>query len=174
MLRVRYSTGFAMIAVLGLGACADKGLRTLQHTGNGPDEFLVTPSKPLEAPQDYSFLPAPTPGGTNRTDQFPTQDAVASVGGNPARLDPNGPVPGADAALVTAASRNGVDPNVRETLAETDAKFRKRQSRLSGFRLFRVDRYEQAYRREALDPYQAAVPARRAGLPTPSSPPYDQ
>ena len=123
MLSVRFGTGFALIAVLGLGACADKGLRALQHTGNGPDEFLVTPSKPLEAPKDYSFLPAPTPGGANRVDQYPNQDAVAAVGGNPARLDPNAPIPGSDAALVTAASRNGVDPNVRETLAETDAKY---------------------------------------------------
>ncbi len=174
MLSARFATGFVIAATLGLGGCADKGLRTLTQTSNGPDEFLVTPAKPLEQPKDYAFLPAPTPGSKNRVDQVPNADAVAAVGGNTARLDPTAPIPGSDAALVTAASRNGVQPDVRQSLAEEDAKFRKRQARLSGFRIFKVDRYEQAYRRETLDPFEAAVPYRRAGGRTPSAPPYDE
>lgn len=174
MLSARIVTVCVAAATFGLGGCADKGLRTLKQPSDGPDEFLVTPTKPLEQPKDYAFLPAPTPGSGNRVDQKPNQDAVASVGGNPAGLDPNAPIPGSDAALVTAVSRGGVQPDIRQSLAEEDAKFRKRQSRLSSIKLFRVDRYEQAYRREALDPYEIAVPYRRAGLPTPSSPPYDE
>ena len=174
MLSARLSIGFVALAAFGLAGCADKGLRTLSHTGNGPDEFLVLPTKPLEQPADYAFLPEPTPGGENRVAQKPKQEAVASVGGNPARLDPNAPIPGADGALVTAASRNGVEPGVRQSLAEEDAKFRKRQSRLSSIKLFKVDRYKQAYRRQTLDPYEAAVPYRRAGAVTPTLPPYDE
>ena len=174
MLGVRFATCIAITTVMGLSACADKGLRNLKSTGNGPDEFLVTPTKPLEAPKDYSFLPAPTPGNENRVDKFPRKEAVAAVGGNPAKLDPNAPIPASDGALVNTVNRNGVDPNVRETLAAEDAKFRKQQSRLSSIRLFRVDRYRQAYRKEALDPFEVAVPARRSGLVTPSSPPYDE
>lgn len=174
MRTAHWMTGMIALAAVGLGGCADKGLRSLTNPHNGPDEFLVTPGKPLETPEDLAFLPPPTPGAKNRTDQRPRQDAVASVGGDTKRLDPNAPIPGSDAALVTAASRNGVEPGVRQTLATEDAKFRKRQSRLSSFRLFRVDRYEQAYRRETLNPFEAAVPYRRAGLPTPSAPPYDE
>lgn len=174
MLNIRLAPCVALLAVAGLAGCADKGLRALSTPHNGPDEFLVAPTKPLETPTDYAFLPTPTPGGKNRVDQYPTRDAAEAVGADRSRLDPNAPVPGSDAALVTAASRNGVEPNVRESLAAEDEKFRKRQSRLSGFRLFRVDRYEQAYRKQALNPHETAVPYRRAGAATPSFPPYDE
>ena len=173
MLSARFGKVLAVLAALGVSGCVDKGLRTLTSNSAGPDEFILTPSKHLEKPQDYAFLPAPTPGASNRVDQKPNSEAVEAVGGNPAKLDPNAPIPGSDAALVTAASRGGVSPDIRVTLSAQDAKFRKRQSRLSSIRLFKVDRYEQAYRKQALDPFEVAVPYRRAGFPTPSAPPYD-
>lgn len=174
MQTARLASVAIMLAATGLSGCADKGLRTLTHNGNGPDEFLVTPTEPLAQPTDYSFLPAPTPGGANRVDAQPRAEAVKAVGGGTASLDPNGPIPGADGALVTAASRNGVEPDVRQTLAEADAQFRKRQSRLSSIKLFRVDRYAQAYRREAIDPFAVNEGFRRAGVPTPAAPPWDE
>lgn len=156
-----------------VSGCADKGLRDLTTNSTGPDEFLILPAKPLTVPPDYAVLPAPTPGGANLVDQHPVTDAVATLGGNPKYLDPNQPVPSADGALVAQASRFGVEPDVRTSLAQSDAKFRKRQSRMTRIRLFPVDRYKQAYRREALDATDEAERFRRAGFGTPASPPIE-
>jgi len=156
---------------LTLSACADKGLRDLSSNSVGPDEFMVLPAKPLTQPQDYDVLPAPTPGGANLTDQNPLADAVASVGGNPRALERTGRVPTSDGALVSYVSRNGVPANIRQILAEQDAEFRKRQGRLTRIRLFRVDRYDQAYRREALNPFSVARQNAVRGIATPTHPP---
>ncbi|MDK3016772.1 DUF3035 domain-containing protein [Pseudodonghicola flavimaris] len=155
-----------MLATVAVAGCSNKGLRQLRSAGPGPDEFMILPVKPLTAPQNYSELPAPTPGGKNLVDPTPTGDAMAALGGR--SIDG---IPASDATLITAASRNGVDPNVRQELAEVDAKFRKRQSRMTRLRLFRVDRYEQAYRRQALDPFPTTATYRASGADTPSSPP---
>ena len=92
-----------------------------------------------------------------------------------ARIDLQGllatPVRASDGALVRHASRNGVDPNIRADLAERDAKFRKRKARLTQFRIVPVDRYDQAYKRQALNAEAEAARWRRAGARTPSSPP---
>ena len=74
-------------------------------------------------------------------------------------------------SLVAQASRFGVPGDIRAALAERDAAFRKRQSRGTRIRLFPVDRYRQAYRREALDPFEEAERFRRSGFQTPTSPP---
>ena len=159
----------ALIAVTVLAACENKGLRQVTSRGDGPDEFIIVPSKPLEEPESFSALPAPPPGGFNRTDQRPLEDSVAALGGQ--RSSPNAPVPGSDAALVNHASRFGREANIRATLAEADAQFRKRQSRLTQIRIFREDNYEEAYRREALNAARTAERFRRAGIPTPTAPP---
>lgn len=150
-----------------LSGCAPRGLMDIRSTGEGPDEFLIMPAKPLEMPQNLAALPPPTPGGTNRTDQNPVGDAMIALGGRPSE----GGVPSADAALVTQVSRYGVEPNIRTSLAESDAEFRRRQSRGTRIRLFPVDRYSQAYRREALNPFEQTAGARSVGLQTPTSPP---
>jgi len=159
----------ALIAVTVLAACENKGLRQIQPRGEGPDEFLIVPAKPLETPESFSALPAPTPGGFNRTDQRPLEDSVASLGGQ--RSSPNAPIPGADGALVNHASRFGRDASIRATLAAADAQFRKRQSRLTQIRIIQEDTYAQAYRREAIRPGRVAEQFRRAGIPTPTAPP---
>lgn len=165
------------IIVLGtaltLSACADKGLRDLSTSSNsaGPDEFMILPAKPLTQPQDYAVLPAPTPGGSNLTDQNPRGDAVANVGGRASALERTGAIPASDGALVTYASRNGVPSNIREDLAQQDAEFRKRQSRLTRVRLFSVDRYNQAYRRYALNPFSISRGSAVRGIDTPAHPP---
>ncbi|MEY8839123.1 DUF3035 domain-containing protein, partial [Cribrihabitans sp. XS_ASV171] len=126
------------------------------------------------APQDYSFLPAPTPGGSNLTDPNPQGDAVDALGGRRDALVPGQGVPSSEAALVRAASRNGVAPGTRQQLAVEDAEFRKRQARLTRFRLFPVDRYEQAYRRQSIDPYNQGEQFRRRGYNTSSNPPLNE
>ena len=171
---MRMPLGAIILAgAVALSGCADKGLRQVNSVGQGPDEFLIMPNKPLTAPKDYAVLPAPTPGGSNLVDQNPNADAMIALGGNAAAIESTG-VPASDGTLVAQASRFGVPQNTRIALAGEDAKFRKRQGRLSSFKLFKVDRYEQAYRRQSLDPFGEAGRFRRAGLNTPSAPPRNE
>lgn len=166
----RVQTAIMVGLILGVAGCSSRGLHDLQNNSSGPDEFLVMPAKPLTQPKDYAVLPAPTPGGTNLTDQNPIDDAVVALGGRPSAAQAGG-IPSSDAALVTQASRHGVAPDTRASLAQSDAEFRKRQSRLTRIRLFRVDRYEQAYRRQATDPFEEQDRFRRYGIETPAAPP---
>lgn len=160
--------GLALLLITGLAACENKGLRTLQGTSDGPDEFIVTPVKPLAQPDSFATLPTPTPGQSNLVDLQPLAESAAALGG---RRTAPGVVPASDAALVAHASRRGVSPTIRATLAEEDANFRKRKSRFTQIRLFPTDRYNEAYRREALDPRVVAEQYRLRGVPTPSAPP---
>lgn len=157
---------------LTLAACASTGLRELNTNANGPDEFLIAPSKPLEAPTDYASLPTPTPGQANLTDRSAINEGITAFGGRPETA--GGGISSSDGALVQHASRLGVTPGVRQDLAETDAKFRKRKARFTQFRIVPTDRYSQAYRRETLNAEAEAVRWRRAGARTPSSPPSNR
>ncbi len=163
-----------MVLTIGLvlSACADKGLKQIRPTGEGPDEFLVLPVKPLQQPESYAALPAPTPGGVNRADTNPNGEAIAALGGNASLVNP-GQIPGSEARLVTQASRYGVDSSIRGTLAQEDADFRRRKQRFTNIRLVPVDRYNQAYQAQALDAPSEAARYRAAGAITPSSPPVD-
>ena len=169
---VRIMTGLVGLALaIGVAGCSQKGLRDLRINSNGPDEFLILPTKQLQQPPNYNTLPTPTPGQANLVDATPKQDMVAALGGNPTAMIPGPGIPAADGALVAQTARYGVDPDIRARLAESDAKFRGR-ARLSGrIRLFPVDRYKQIYRRESLDPFEQTEAYRRAGYQTPSSPP---
>lgn len=169
-MRIPFGVIFLASAVA-LSGCSDGGLRELKKPGTGPDEFLILPSKPLSEPESYSALPTPTPGGANITDPNPNADAVAALGGSPDRLIAGGAVPTQDLALVTSSGRYGVEPGIRQTLAEDDAKFRKRENRTARFKLFNVDRYGDAYKRQQLDPHAVNERFRRAGVATPSAPP---
>lgn len=92
----------AIGVMLTVSACAGSdGLRQLNTPDNGPDEFNIVPNKPLETPDSYTSLPAPTPGQTNLTELTPKADAVEALGGNPRALLPTDDVPSRDAALVT-------------------------------------------------------------------------
>ena len=162
---------FILTTAVVLAGCGSKGLRSLQQPSTGPDEFLVMPAKPLTEPENYSALPAPTPGGANLTDQNPLADAVVALGGNAASLNAGGAIPNSDGALVTASSRYGVEPNIRASLATEDAAFRKRENRTARFKLFNVDRYEEAYRKEAINPFRINHLFRNSGFSTPSAPP---
>ncbi|MBK0326214.1 DUF3035 domain-containing protein [Rhodobacteraceae bacterium F11138] len=156
-----------------LAGCGNKPLHDLRTNSQGPDEFMVLPVKPLTAPQDYDVLPAPTPGGKNLVDQNPKADAIAALGGKPSALESTG-VPSSDGALVASAGRYGVPANTRAALAQSDADFRKRQGRMSGFKLFPVDRYSQIYKRESIEPFYINERFRRSGFGTPTAPPANQ
>ena len=159
-------------AAVAVSGCSKKGLRELQSPLNGPDEFLVMPAKELTQPENYASLPAPTPGGSNITDQNPLGDAVTALGGKPSALAASGrAVPSGDVALVTAASRYGVSQDIRATLAAEDAEFRRKEARTANIKLFPVDRYADAYRKQALDPYDISALWRKRGVATPTSPP---
>ena len=164
-------TTLVLTLATSIAGCADIGLRNLQHSGPGPDEFSVLPVKPLTQPEDYAFLPVPTPGGANLTDPTPTADAVAALGGSEVALNPDAGIPTADAALVTASSRYGVPENTRQVVAEEDAEFRRKKKRFTRLRLFPVDRYSQAYKPQAINANSAIEAARQRGIETPSAPP---
>ncbi|MEO9820885.1 MAG: DUF3035 domain-containing protein [Paracoccaceae bacterium] len=166
---MRSTSLLIILSALMLSACGEPSLRELRNPGEGPDEFIVAPPLPLQEPESYSSLPQPTPGGANITDPRPLDDVAASLGGQ--RSSSSGPVPGADAGIVSYASRKGVAPNIRSQLAKEDAAFRKRQARFANIKLFPVDRYADAYRRQAINPEKVARIFRRAGIVTPTAPP---
>lgn len=162
---------FGIVSVFVLASCSveDRRLRDMRTFSGEPEEFSIVPRKPLQPPQDLDALPEPTPGGANRTDQTPLADAVLALGGNPAAGSAGG-VPLADQALVSEASRFGRDAQVRETLAQEDDDFRKRQR--FTWQLFPDgDPYTRVYRRQTLNPYDWLRRSRDAGATTPTAPP---
>lgn len=160
--------------VVALSACGggndEPNLLNIQQPRNeGPDEFAVLPSKPIEIPQDLAALPQPTPGGTNRTDLTPEADVALALGGNPAVLSRRG----TDGALRTYAGRFGVDPQIRAELAAADLEYRRRNDGRLLERFFNVNVYFQAYEPLELDQYRELERLRRAGIRTSGVPPED-
>lgn len=157
----------ALALVLGLSACGGSdqpNLMNLRSSGNGPDEFAILPSKPLELPPDLKTLPAPTPGGSNITDPTPEADAIVALGGKPGA--------GAnDAALVAYAGRQGRSGDIRQVLAAEDLEYRRKNDGRLLERLFDVNVYYKAYQPMALDQQAELARWRRLGAPTPSAPP---
>ena len=164
------------VLILGLSACGNKDrdiqLRKIKHTGNGPDEFSILPSKPLEPPEDFTLLPVPTPGGSNRTDQNPRGDGIAALGGNPNALVATG-VSSADSALVSYAGRYGISSGIRETLRIEDKEVRRRHGKVNILNIGPTDDYTNAYRRQWLNAYDEYYRLRRLGVTVPSAPPEE-
>jgi hypothetical protein len=158
-----------MLTTMTLGACANQGLQQVTSSSRGPDEFIVAPAGQLSMPDNFAELPVPTPGQGNRTDLDATAEMITALGGRPG--DAAAPVPSSDGALVTAASRFGVTPDIRQTLATEDANFRAGQSRFTQFQLFPENLYNKVYRSQSLDARATAEAWRRAGARLPSAPP---
>lgn len=158
----------AMLAAgLLLSACGDREgakLMNLRSSHDGPDEFAILPTKPLEMPKDFASLPTPEPGAANRVDVDPLGDAVVALGGRPGAGS-------GDAALVAAAGRHGISGNIRAELAQDDAEFRKRQRPRLLERLFGTSTYHRAYSRQATDADAELERWRRAERRTPSATP---
>lgn len=158
----------ALVAGAGLAACSSNPqLMNIAAGNNGPDEFAIVPSKPLQMPADLNNLPLPTPGGSNLTDPTPLTDAVVALGGNPARVAG----PGADTGLLTYTARFGREPDIRARLAAEDLDWRSRHGRRLLETLARTNVYLRAYEDMALDQQAELTRWRRAGARTPSAPP---
>lgn len=167
----------ALIAVLAMSACGNKNkdpeLMNIRPRGNGPDEFTILPTKPLQAPDFAAALPSPTPGAGNITDPTPKADAVAALGGNPARVAAraDGSIGRGDTTLVGHARRFGANRVIRQTLAAEDLEFRRKNDGRLLERLFNLNTYYRAYKKVSLDQYRELERFRRLGVRTPSAPP---
>jgi len=150
------------------GCSGDRGLRQLS-VGNGPDEFSVMPSRPLQIPESLS-LPDPDAQSGNRADLAPRADAIVALGGDPARAFAGG-IPARDSVLVAQVNRFGTSPDIRETLAAEDQAFRNRAGVFNVFNVFGGDRYFDAYARQALDAYAELARFAALGVAVPSAPP---
>jgi hypothetical protein len=161
----------AMAAMLALTACSGNkvpNLMNLRSSTNGPDEFGILPPKALELPEDLTALPEPTLGGANRTDPTPNADAIVALGGNP---NAAGGIPAGDGALVRYASRAGTAAGIRDTLAAEDLEWRRKHDGRLLERIFNVNVYFKAYRKQSLDQQADLQKWRKRGLRTPSAPP---
>ncbi|WP_417260472.1 DUF3035 domain-containing protein [Celeribacter sp.] len=157
------NTGLCLMGMLALTACAPKADLRPSAISTGPDEFGVVPSKPLEAPTDFTALPAPTPQGVNLADQQPKADAIVALGGRPNTGS------AVDGGIVSYASRFGVNPSIRTDLAKADESKLKRSGWI-GFP-WQKNKYERAYKRFALDPFAEWQRLRALGVNVPSAPP---
>jgi hypothetical protein len=154
-----------------LAACGGDGeprLMNLRSTTAGPDEFGIVPPRALELPEDLAALPEPTPGGSNRTDQRPLDDAVAALGGVPGA---GSTIPSGDAGLYNYAARFGIAPDIRQTLAAEDLEWRRDNNGRVLERLFNVNVYYKAYRRQSLNQQEELLFWRKRGVRTSSAPP---
>jgi hypothetical protein len=168
----RSVTAICLLAVA-LSACGNDGqsprLMNIRSTTAGPDEFAILPTKPLELPEDLTSLPAPTPGGGNLTDLDPFADIATALGGKKPQSGLG--VPGADGALVAHATRKGLGGDIRQVTAAEDLEFRNRNRGRLLERLFRVNSYFRAYRKQELAQNGEIDRWRSAGARTPSAPP---
>lgn len=167
-LGVKALTAVAILALAGCGGDRDPRLMNLRSATPGPDEFGILPPKPLGMPQDLATLPEPMPGGTNRTDPTPLDDAVLALGGT---VGARTGIPAADGALYAHAARFGVAGDIRATLAAEDLQYRRDNDGRLLERLLDVNVYFRAYRRQSLDQHAELAIWRARGLPTPSAPP---
>ena len=160
----------AFAAMVTLAACSGSGTPQLMNirSGTGPDEFSIVPPKGLEMPESLTELPPPTPGGTNRTDPQPFDDAIVALGGKPGAS--NG-IPAADSAIYAHAARFGVEAGIRETLAAEDLEWRRDNNGRLLERLFNVNVYYKAYIKQRLDQHAELLRWRKLGVRTPSAPP---
>lgn len=160
-------------AALTLAACGGGDgtpeLMNLRANSRGADEFGILPVKPLELPQDVSALPAPTPGGTNRTDPTPQADAVAALGGSREALQTDGR--SADTTLLAHAGRYGADPAIRGQLAAEDLEWRRDHDGRLLERLFDVTIYYRAYAPMSLDQHAELDRWRARGVQNVGAPP---
>lgn len=169
--------GLGLILVLALAACSRGGdvplLMNAASSQRGPDEFSILPTQPLQAPPSFSALPPPTPGGQNLVDQDPRALAAEALGGR-VTAERTAGVPGADAGLVSYAGRNGVQGDIRATLAAEDEEFRRSNRPRILERLFNTNVYTQAYEDEVLDPHEELRRWRLRGVRTPAAPPPER
>jgi hypothetical protein len=159
--------GMCAMVLAGCSRDRDPDLMTFKASQDGPDEFSILPTKPLETPEDFASLPTPTPGGSNLVDPTPDADAIVALGGRPELLNR----PSGDGALVSYAARFGVAPDIRASLAAADLEYRRNNKGRLLERLFNVNVYFRAYEEQHLDQHRELERFRAAGIATPAAPP---
>ncbi len=154
-------------ALMALAGCLPENpqLLNISQDGEGPDEFLILPTRPLEMPEDLAALPQPNPGGGNRVDRDPEAEVAAALGGDITRA----PQGGAD--LMAYVTRFGVSGDIRSVTAAEDLDYRRRNDGRLLERAFNVNVYYGAYEPLSLDQYAELERLRRAGVRTPAAPP---
>jgi len=168
---IRHSFLASFAALVALAGCGEREVPELmQLRSETPDEFSIVPNRPLALPQDYASLPAPAPGAPNRADPAPLEDAVLALGGDPAAASAGG-LPTADLALIAAVAEEGVEPDIRETLAEEDLDYRRRNRGDWVGRQMGRTQYFKAYAPQSLDAYKEVEAFREQGVRTPAAPP---
>lgn len=175
MMTLRSSIAILAGTLVLLGACSPRepDLLTFRRTSEGPDEFTVAPSKPLETPPSQAALPPPTLGvGINRADANPEADAVVALGGRASATALDGNI-GGDVALIRHTDRNGRDVTIRQTLAEEDLEYRRRNDGLVLERLANSNLYFDSYENQSLDQQTELDRLRGSGVPTPGAPPEE-
>ena len=158
--------GGLLAAFVTLAACSGSetpSLMNIRAGADGPDEFALVPTKPLEMPDSMAELPEPTPGAGNRADPQPRGDAVAALGGN-ARAGSQAP------EVVAYAARHGSDADIRGRLAAEDEEYRRRNRGRLLERVFNRNTYYDAYSPMALDRQRELDRWRAAGARTPAAP----
>ena len=162
-----------MTMLLLAGCSTDPHLMNTSNGGDGPDEFGIVPTKPLQMPDDLNVLPSPTPGGGNLTDPTPLGDAVAALGGNAGQLSAQG-LGASDGGPVNYASRFGRDPAIRQVTAQEDVEWRSRNGRRLLEVLARSNVYYRAYQPMTLDSWTELERWRPTGVQLPAAPPRDR
>lgn len=155
--------------LLALAACSRGApqLMNLRQDGEGPDEFSVLPTNPIELPSDMSSLPPPTPGGVNRADPDPEAALAEALGGNINRAGSG------SQGLITYAARLGTAADIRNVLATEDLAFRETNRGRLLERWAGNNTYHSAYRVMSLDRYAELARMRAAGIRTPAAPPEE-
>ena len=158
-----------LAACLAAAGCSDQGGGGILGE-DGPNEFAVLPTAPLETPDSLTALPEPTPGTSNRVTRAPDRLVVEALGGDPRLLDSDR-VPAGEQALVAAASRGGVIQDIRSRLAAQDEEFRSNNRGRPLEVLFGTNVYFRIYSDQSLDAYAELARLRSAGVRTPAAPP---
>lgn len=168
----RAATVIALFAALTLAACAEKApeLMNARSQTQGPDEFSILPPKPLQMPTDLASLPLPTPGGMNRTDPTPHDDAILALGGRPQTVTRLG-APAVDGSIVAQVTRYGISSDIRTVLAAEDLEYRRRNDGRLLERLMNVNVYFRAYKPMSLDQHAELERWRKVGVRNVSAPP---
>lgn len=165
-----------LILCFGLAACSSKGddiaLKRIKDKGNGPNEFTILPTKPLQAPDDFNSLPAPAPGTANLVDPRPKEDGAVALGGNPAAMQGTAPA-ASDSGLVRHASRFGAPAGIRQQVRQEDIETRRQRGRVNLIRIGNSDDYTEAYKQQWLDASREERRLRQRGIETPSAPPSE-
>lgn len=167
----RWSTLAFLAAAAVLSGCGKRDVPELmQLRTDTPDEFSVVPTRPLALPQDYASLPEPEPGAPNLADPAPLEDAVVALGGRPEAARAGG-LPTVDLPLIAAVAEEGIEPDIREKLAEEDIEYRRKNRGDWVGRQMGRTQYFKAYAPQSLDAHKELQAFRERGVRTPAAPP---